>query len=97
MFNRYSISVWDDDKVLGVPAVAQWDQQHFCGTWTQVRSLAQHSGLKDLTLLQLWRWLQMWLGSDPWPRNSLSGRRPKKKGGEKVLETNGDDATELRT
>ena len=34
---------------------------------TQVGSLAQHSGsgVEDLVLLQLW------LGSDPWPRNSI--------------------------
>ena len=27
--------------------------------------------VKDRRLLQLWGWLQLWLSSDPWPRNSL--------------------------
>ena len=32
---------------------------------------AQHSGLKDQALPQLWRRSQMQLRSDPWPRNSI--------------------------
>ena len=27
--------------------------------------------VKILALLKLWHRLQLWLGSDPWPRNSL--------------------------
>ena len=34
-----------------------------------VQSLAQCSGLKDLTLLQLQRRSQLWLGFNPWPGN----------------------------
>ena len=34
-----------------------------------VQSLAQHNGLKDLALLQLWRRSQLWLRVNPWPRN----------------------------
>ena len=37
----------------------------------QVRSLAWHSGLKDLVLLELRHRLQLWLGSDPWSGNSM--------------------------
>ena len=33
----------------------------------QVRSLAQHNGLKDLVLLQLWHKSQLCLGFSPWP------------------------------
>ena len=33
---------------------------------------AQHSELKDPALLQLWHKSRLWLGSDPWPRNSTS-------------------------
>ena len=32
----------------------QQDQQHLCSNRTKVQSLAQHSGLKDSALLQLW-------------------------------------------
>ena len=35
----------------GVPAMAQQDLQHLCSARMQVRSLSQHSGLKDLVLL----------------------------------------------
>jgi len=44
----------------------------------------QHSGLSDLVLPQMWcRWL-LWLGSDPWPGNSIRrvverGKKEKKK------------------
>lgn len=46
---------------VGVPDVTQWDQlslQH------------QSTGLKDLVLLQPCR-LQLWFGSDSWPRSSI--------------------------
>ena len=52
-----------------VPTVTQRDQQHLCSARTQVQSLAQHSGLKDPVLLQLWCRLKLWLGFDPWPGN----------------------------
>ena len=51
--------------------MAQWDQQHLCSSRTQVQSLAQHHGLKDPALLQLWPRSQLWLRSDPWPGNSI--------------------------
>ena len=35
--------------------------------------------VKDPALPQLWYRLQMWLGSDPWPRNSICRRVAKKK------------------
>ena len=35
----------------------------------QVQSPAQHRGLKNSTLLQLWQRSQLWLGFNPWPRN----------------------------
>ena len=54
----------------GVSAVTQWNEQHLCSTRTQVRSLAQHSGFKDPMLPHLHS-LQLWFGSDPWPRNSI--------------------------
>ena len=38
--------------------------------WMQVRSPAWHTGLKDLTMLQLRHRPQRQLGSDFWPRNS---------------------------
>ena len=44
----------------------------------QVPSPAQHSGFKDLALMQLRRGSQLWLGSDPWPRNSIYHRAAKK-------------------
>ena len=64
--------------VLGVPTVAQWDQQHLCSARTQVRSLAGHSKLKGPVLPQLWHRLQLWLESDPWPRNCICRRVAKK-------------------
>jgi len=63
----------------GPPAVAQRDWQQPCSTRTQVPSLAQHSGLKDLALPQLWCRLQLRLRSDPWLRNSKCCRTVKKK------------------
>ena len=51
----------------GVPAVAQWVKNLTTvarvTAEAQVQSLAQHSGLRDLALLQLQ------LRFDPWPRN----------------------------
>ena len=44
----------------------------------QVSSLAWHSGLKDSALPRPWHRLQLWLGSDPWPGNSIHHRVAKK-------------------
>ena len=44
---------------------ASWEHQN-AGLTT---SLVQW--VKDLALLQLWLRLQQWLGSDPWPGNSI--------------------------
>ena len=64
--------------------MVQGDWWHLCGTRTQVRSLARHSGFKDLALLQLQlhRRLQLQLRSDPWPGNSIccgAARKEKKR------------------
>ena len=40
--------------------VSKQDRWHLCSTRSQVQSPAQHSGLKDLALLQLWGRLQLW-------------------------------------
>ena len=47
----------------------------------KVQYLAQHSGLKDQALLQVWHRSQQQLGSSPWPRNSIC-HWAAKKGGE---------------
>ena len=53
-----------------VPAVEQWVKNLTAAAQVpveaQVRSLARHSGLKDLALPELW---QLQLGFNPWPRN----------------------------
>ena len=59
--------------------MAQGDLWHLCPTRMQVWVLARHSGLKDLAFLQLQCRLQLWLGSDPWPRNSICRGMTKKK------------------
>ena len=46
-------------EYIGVPKVTQCDRQHLCRAKTQVRSPALHGGSK------------VWLGSDPWPGNSI--------------------------
>ena len=55
----------------GVPPVAQWVKNPTAVApvtlETMVQSLAQHRGLKDLALLQLW------LGFHPWPGNIHGG------------------------
>ena len=48
---------------FGVLAVAQWVKNLTAAAW--FRSPAWHSGLKDLTLLQLWHRLQLLLRFDP--------------------------------
>ena len=54
-------------------AMAQWDRKHLGSGETLFPSLAQHTGLQDPGLLQLW------LGSDLWPWNSICYRTAKKR------------------
>ena len=56
---------------VGVPALEQWDPWHLQRQDAGIGSPAQHSGLKDLVLLQLWHRSQLQLRSDPWLRNSI--------------------------
>ena len=56
----------------GGPTVVQWYQWHLCSTRTQVRSLDQHSGLKDPALPQLWHRSYLWLTSDPRPGDYIA-------------------------
>ena len=46
----------------GVPTVVRGDQWHLCKARMQVGSLAQHSGLKEPAMPQLWYRSQLWLG-----------------------------------
>ena len=55
----------------GTPAVAQRDPRCLWSTGTQIQFPAQHSGLKDLVLLQLQHRSKLRLRSDPWPKNSI--------------------------
>ena len=57
----------------------QWDRQCLCSTRMQVQSLARHSRLKDPAWPQPWHRMQLWLGPDPWPGNSICHGQPKKK------------------
>ena len=59
-----SANPWCKNSHGRVPTVVQWDWWRLCSTRMQVRSPAQHNGLKDPVLPQ-WHWLQLWLGSDP--------------------------------
>ena len=61
---------------LGAPAVAQWDWQDLWNDEIQVWSLALHSGLR-IQRCSSYR-LQLQLGSDPWPVNSICHRAVKK-------------------
>ena len=58
--------------------MAQWDQQRLCSSRTQVPPPAQW--IKDLALPPLWHGLQLWLGADPWPGNSMCHGVAKKEG-----------------
>ena len=53
--------------------MAQWVKNPTAMAWVaeelQVRSLASHSGLKDLALSQLWCRSMLRLRFDPWPGN----------------------------
>ena len=69
----------------GVPAVAKQDRQHHCSARILVKSLDGHSGLKYPVLPQLQCKSQLWLGSDPWPRNSIFCGAAKKKKTKKKL------------
>ena len=59
--------------LVGVPAVAQWNQQCLWSNEVQVQTLAWHSGLKDPVLPQLWYRSQLGLGSAPYAK-----KQPKK-------------------
>ena len=61
----------------GVPAVAPRNRGRLCSTRMQVRSPAQ---LKEPVLPQLQLRSQLWLGFDPWPRNSICHRAASKRG-----------------
>ena len=62
-------------RSLGIPAVA-WD---CCVSWKHWDACSILSTVgKDLALLQLRLRLQLWLGSDPWPGNSICRRAAKK-------------------
>ena len=56
----------DNKEIRGVPAVAQWVKNPTAVAGiiaeVQVQSLAQHSGLKDLALLQLRFRFNLWPG-----------------------------------
>ena len=56
---------------LGVPAEAQRAWWRLCSPRTQLRSPAGWNGLKDPVLPELWCRLQLWLGCDPWPGDSI--------------------------
>ena len=43
------------------------DPAYLCGGAGSIPALVQWA--KDPVLLQLWLRLQLWFGSDPWPRN----------------------------
>ena len=63
----------------GVPAIAQWEQQHLGSAASQVRSPARHGGLRLRYCRQLqFRW-QPWLESDPWLGNAICRGAFKKK------------------
>ena len=66
--------------IVGVPAVTQQDQQHLRSAGMQVRSLAQHSGLRKwgcVAVAQIATTAQ--IRSDPWPGNSICHKAAKKK------------------
>ena len=77
-------------KYTGAPTVAQWDQRCLCSAWTQVWSLARHSGLK------IWHCHSCNIGSScsldsiPGPGTSIchecsQKRKKKKKKGSSVV------------
>ena len=53
--------------------MASWE----CWGTGSIPSLVQW--VKDLALPQLWLRSQLWLGSDPWPRNSICHKVAKKR------------------
>ena len=64
---------------FGVPTVAQQDRQCLGSTGMQVQSPAQHSGLRIQHCRSCGLGLRPWLGSDPWPKNSICCSRAKKR------------------
>ena len=69
-------------KKIRVPAVVQRDRWCLWSTGTQIQSPAQHSALR----IQCFHRLQLWPGSDSWPRNSICHGAAEEKGkGEKKI------------
>ena len=68
--------------------MAQWDLRHLCSTRMHIRSPNRHSGLNDPALSQLQHRLQLQLGFDPWPGNSLCCGVAKKEKEKKNPEVN---------
>ena len=69
----------------GVPTVVQQHWRHLGSTGTQVRSLAQHSGLRIWHCCSCGLGLKLQLRSDPWPGNPYVEGQPKKKNKTKQL------------
>ena len=66
-------------SILGIPAVVQWVKDLELSL-QPLGSLAQHSGVNDPELPQLWYRSQLWLGFDPWAGNfRMPQVQPKKK------------------
>ena len=61
----------------------QWDSV-LAASGMRVRSLAPHSVLKHLALLQLWLRLQLQFGFDPWPRTPYATGQAKTKKKKKI-------------
>ena len=65
----------DGQKIIrvGVPTVVEWVKNPTSVAWISaepwVLSLAWHSGLKNLALLQLLHRLQLQHGLNPWPKD----------------------------
>ena len=60
--------------------MVQWVKNLTAAAWVAavmpVPSPAQHTGLKDLALLELWRKSQLQVGFNPWPRNFMPQVQP---------------------
>ena len=66
--------------------MAQRDRGCLSDSRTQVPSLVWRCGLKDQVLPRLWCRSQRWLGSDPWPGNSICCAAAKKEKPEEINE-----------
>ena len=68
---------------FGVPAVAQWIKNLTAGVWVAVEawapSSAQHSGLKNLGLIQLQLTFSLWPGNLHMPQVRPFKKRKKEK------------------